>query len=213
VVNNAGQMFVGLTEAFSADEMTRQLDINVVGTHRVSRAFLPEMRKQGRGLIVNVSSVAGRLAIPFFGVYHASKWAVEGYSAGLRTELASSGVDVVIVEPGPFTTELFPRSPKPEDGDGRGKTYPDVAHQTLEGMSGGFEGMFADPDTPTDPSVVVDSIIGLIEMPAGTRPLRTVLGVDFGVRDLNAAAEPIETAAIEALGLTPFATLASGDGD
>jgi len=68
VVNNAGQMFGGVTEAFSAEEFTRQLDINVTGIHRVSRAFLPAMRKKGRGLIINVGSIAGRLTVPFFGL-------------------------------------------------------------------------------------------------------------------------------------------------
>lgn len=94
VINNAGHMCVGFTEAFSVEELKKQLDVNVVGIHRVIRAFLPAMRKRGTGLIVNLSSIAGRLSAPFFGVYHASKWAVEGYSMALRGELASSGVDV-----------------------------------------------------------------------------------------------------------------------
>jgi len=71
--NNAGQMYMGITEAFTPDELARQLDVNVVGIHRVSRAFLPAMREAGAGLIVNVSSVAGRFGAPLFGVYHASK--------------------------------------------------------------------------------------------------------------------------------------------
>jgi len=207
VINNAGQMFVGFTEAFSPDELTKQLDINVVGIHRMSRAFLPAMRKRGEGLIINVSSIAGRLSAPFFGVYNASKWAVEGYSMALRGELASSGVDVVVVEPGPFTTALFPSSPRPEDIEGRAGTYPAVAHQTFENMGSAFEGIFKDPETPTDPGIVVDQIIALTEMDAGTRPFRSVVGIDFGVRDRNAAAEPFDAAVLEAFGMTSFATL------
>ncbi|MCY2959000.1 MAG: SDR family oxidoreductase [Planctomycetota bacterium] len=207
VVNNAGQMYVGITEAFSAEELAAQLDVNVVGIHRVNRAFLPATRKRATGLVVNVSSIAGRIAIPFFGVYHASKWAVEGYSMALRMELASSGVDVVVVEPGPFTTELFPRSPHPADLDGRGKAYPAVVHQTLEGMGGAFEGLFQDPAVPTDPKLVVDRLVELVEMRAGTRPFRSVVGVDFGVRDLNAGAERQEEGAVDAMGLRAFATL------
>jgi len=209
VINNAGQMFVGFTEAFSPDELTKQLDINVVGIHRVSRAFLPAMRKRGRGLIINLSSTAGRVSVPFFGVYHASKWAVEGYSMALRGELASSGVDVVVVEPGPFTTALFPSSPRPEDTEGRAETYPAVAHQTFEEMGSAFERLFKDPQTPTDPGLVVDRIIKLTEMNAGTRPFRSVVGVDFGVRERNASVEPYEAALLNALGLTSFATLVS----
>lgn len=207
VVNNAGQMFVGFTEAFSADELTKQLDINVVGIHRMNRAFLPTMRERGRGLIINLSSVAGRLAAPFFGVYNASKWAVEGYSLALRGELASSGVDVVVVEPGPFTTALFPSSPRPEDLEGRGDSYPAAAQQTFEGMGQAFEGMFEDPETPTDPGDVVDQIASLTEMDPGTRPFRSVVGVDFGVRERNAAVEPFDAAVLEAFGMTSFATL------
>ena len=209
VINNAGQMFVGFTEAFSPEELTKQLDINVVGIHRVNRAFLPAMRKHGRGLIINLSSLAGRVSLPFFGVYHASKWAVEGYSLALRRELASSGVDVVVVEPGPFTTALFPSSPRPEDAEGRAETYPAVTHQTFEEMGSAFEGLFKDPETPTDPGLVVDRIIELTEMNAGTRPFRSVVGVDFGVRELNASAEPHEAALLETMGLTSFATLVS----
>ena len=208
VVNNVGQMFVGLTEAFSADELSKQLDINVVGVHRVNRAFLPAMRKRGSGLVMNVSSIAGRMSLPFFGVYHASKWALEGYSLALRGELASSGVDVVVVEPGPFTTELFPKSPKPADADGRAKSYPPIAQQSFDQMGASFDQVFKDPTAPTSPKLVVDRMIELIEMKAGTRPFRSVVGLDFGVRDRNAAVEPLDAGLLEAMGLAAFATLA-----
>jgi NAD(P)-dependent dehydrogenase (short-subunit alcohol dehydrogenase family) len=207
VVNNAGQMFVGFTEAFTDDELTNQLDVNVVGIHRMNRAFLPAMRERGDGLVINLSSIAGRLGAPFFGVYHASKWAVEGYSMALRGELATSGVDVVVVEPGPFTTELFPSSPRPADVEGRVDTYPAVARETFEGMGAAFESMFADPETPTDPQAVVDRIIELTDMNPGSRPFRSVVGVDFGVGERNTAVEPFDAAVLEAFGMTSFATL------
>jgi NAD(P)-dependent dehydrogenase (short-subunit alcohol dehydrogenase family) len=180
VVNNAGYMPLGITEAFTAEEFSRLLDANVVGVHRITRAFLPGMRARGSGLIMNVSSTAGRVAVPFVGIYHASKWAVEGYSQALRGELASSGVDVVLVEPGPFTTALFPRSPQPEDAEGRSATYPAAVHEAHTALGAAFAGLFADPDAPTDPAIVVDAMVELIEMAPGTRPLRTCLGVDFG---------------------------------
>lgn len=206
VVNNAGQMFVGISEAFTAEELATQLDINVVGIHRVTRAFLPAMRERGQGLFINLSSIAGRIAIPFFAIYHASKWAVEGYSFGLRRELASLGVDVVVVEPGPFATELFPRSPKPADNE-RAATYPEAVHATFAAMAQSFENAFADPDTPTDPVLVVDRMVELIEMKAGSRPFRTVVGVDFGTTAINEAANPAEDAVPGLLGLTEFTTL------
>lgn len=207
VINNAGQMFVGITEAFSDQEVTDQLDVNVVGVHRVNRAFLPAMRARGRGLLMNVSSIAGRLGVPFNGVYHASKWALEGYSLALRGELASSGVDVVVVEPGPFTTALFPTMRLPADAEGRGATYPAVAHETFAAIGGMFDTMFNDPGTPTDPTLVVDRMVELVEMAPGARPFRSVVGVDFGVRDRNAAVEPHDVGVLEAAGLTSFATL------
>lgn len=210
IINNAGQMYIGLGEAFSAEELARQLDVNVVGIHRVNRAFLPAMRAQGKGLMINVSSVAGRMAVPFFAIYHASKWAVEGYSLGLRRELACTGVDVVVVEPGPFSTELFGQSPQPADEDGRAQSYPQAAMDTFENMNAAFAGMFEDPDVPTDPIEVVDRFVELIDMAPGTRPFRSVLGVDLGIADRNASDEAHDPAFLEAMGLTDFVKLKTG---
>jgi NAD(P)-dependent dehydrogenase (short-subunit alcohol dehydrogenase family) len=207
VINNAGQMYVGIAEAFTADEVTNQLDVNVVGVHRVTRAFLPAMRTRGTGLFINISSIAGRLAVPFNGIYHASKWALEGYSLALRGELASSGIDVVVVEPGPFSTALFPTMRLPADAEGRGATYPAVVHDTFAGIGAMFDGMFADPNTPTDPSLVVDRMVELVGMPGGRRPFRSVVGVDFGVTARNAAVESHDAAVLQGAGLTSFATL------
>lgn len=207
VINNAGQMYVGIAECFSSDEVTAQLDVNVVGLHRVTRAFLPGMRKRGIGLIINMSSIAGRAAVPFNAVYHASKWAVEGYSLALRGELASSGVDVVVVEPGPFTTSLFPSMRLPADADGRAASYPTIVHETFAAMGGMFEGLFTSPDVPTDPALVVRRLVELVDMPAGTRPFRSVVGVDLGVRARNDAVEPFDIGVLEGTGMTSFATL------
>ena len=207
VINNAGQMFMGITEAFTADELGRQLDINVVGVHRVIRAFLPAMRGAESGLIINVSSIAGRFAVPFFTIYHASKWALEGYSLGLRSELASSGIDVVSVQPGPFTTELFGQGPAPADIDGRSDTYPASVPQARSEMDAAFDELFADPDVSTDPQAVCDRMVELVNMTPGTRPFRAVVGVDFGVRDRNDADAAQDAGVLEAMGLTEFATL------
>ncbi len=114
-----------------------------------------------------------------------------------------------MVEPGPATTALLTSSPRPDDVDGRSESHPAVAHQTFHNMGSAFDGLFRDPDTPTDPALVVNRIIVLTEMSAGSRPIRTVVGVDFGVRELNASMEPHEVALLNMLGLTSFATLAS----
>lgn len=207
VINNAGQMFVGITEAFTAEELTRQLDINVVGVHRVNRAFLPAMRKRGKGLIINISSIAGRVATPFFGIYHASKWALEGYSLAMRCELASSGIDVTVVEPGPFGTALFRTSPAPADADKRGKTYPDVVHTTFESAGAAFDSMLKDPAMPTDPTLVAQALIDVIDQAPGTRSFRQVVGIDLGVKDHNAGAAVLDAAVLATFGMTEFAKL------
>jgi NAD(P)-dependent dehydrogenase (short-subunit alcohol dehydrogenase family) len=208
VINNAGQMYMGLTEAFTADELAWQLDVNVVGIHRVNRAFLPAMREKGDGVVINVSSIAGRFGLPLFGVYHASKWAVEGYSLGMRTELASAGVDVVVVEPGPFATELFPRTPQPADEEGRAATYPAALHAATEGMGAAFEEMFEGDEVNTDPSLVVDTFVDLVDGAPGTRPFRSLVGFDFGVvGPMNEAAAPLYGQLYEAAGLADVAVL------
>ena len=107
LINNAGLGFGGAVEAFTSKQCLDQLDLNIVGTLRTSKAVLPGMRGQKSGLIIQVSSVAGRGAFPGFGVYHASKWGLEGLSEAMRYELAPLGIDVVLVEPGPFSTNFF----------------------------------------------------------------------------------------------------------
>lgn len=207
LVNNAGQMYVGLAELFTTDEFARQLDVNVLGAHRMLRAFLPSMRAARRGLVINVSSIAGRLSAPFGAVYHASKWALEGYSLALRGELASSGVDVVVVEPGPFSTRLFPRAPRPADEDGRADTYPASVVEAETTAQSVFERIFADPDAPTEPSLVVDAIVELVDDAPGSRAFRTVVGVDMGVKERNRLVEPLDDAVLEGLGLSEWAKL------
>lgn len=110
VVNNAGYGLVGTFESMSEDKISRQFETNVFGLMRVSRAFLPHLRANGSGIIVNVASMGGRLAFPFYSVYHATKWAVDGFSESLQFELASTGVRVKLVEPGAIKTDFYDRS-------------------------------------------------------------------------------------------------------
>lgn len=207
LINNAGQMFVGLAEAFTAEELASQLDVNLLGVHRMNRAFLPAMRQRGDGLIINLSSTAGRAAVPFNAIYHASKWALEGYSLALRGELATSGIDLVVIEPGPFSTSLFPSMRLPADVDQRTGSYPDIVHQAQAAIDSMFAGLMSNPDTPTDPQLVVDRMLELVAMRAGSRPFRSVVGIDFGVTARNAAVEPFDAGLLEAAGLTDFARL------
>ncbi len=109
LVNNAGYGQYGPVEDVPADKLHRQFDVNLYGPHRLVRAVLPHMRDRDDGTIVNVSTVSGRLAIPGGGVYSASKFALEAMSDALRTEVSDFGVDVVLVEPGPVTTQFSDR--------------------------------------------------------------------------------------------------------
>ena len=109
LVNNAGYGQHGPLEDVPADLLQRQLDVNLVGPHRLVQAVLPHMRAQEDGTIVNVSSVAGRLATPGMGAYSASKFAMEGYSDALRNEVAGFDVDVSVVQPGPVETNFRSR--------------------------------------------------------------------------------------------------------
>ncbi len=106
VVNNAGIELFGAVHLVSDDEASRQLDTNVLGVVRVARAAVPHMVRQGRGAIVNVGSVAGKVGVPYSGLYAASKHAVEAITEAMHFELAHLGIRVAVVEPGQFATGL-----------------------------------------------------------------------------------------------------------
>ncbi len=104
LVLNAGYSEFGALETLGVDVLHRQLETNFYGVHRVVQAFLPEMRRSGRGRVIVIGSVAGRVALPFQGAYVASKFALAGYCWTLRQELLAFGVRVVLVEPGDHAT-------------------------------------------------------------------------------------------------------------
>ena len=106
LINNAGYYALGSLEDTSPAELRAQLETNVVGVHRVTRAVLPSMRARRAGAIVTVGSISGKVAVPMAGPYHASKWALEGMIEALRYELIPFGIRVTLVEPGPYRTEL-----------------------------------------------------------------------------------------------------------
>lgn len=106
LVNNAGFGLSGAVEDTTSEEAMQQLQTNFFGLHRVCRAVLPVMRAQGSGLIVNIGSIAGRIALPFEGLYSASKHAVAALSDALRMEVAPFGIRVTLLEPGDFRTDF-----------------------------------------------------------------------------------------------------------
>jgi NAD(P)-dependent dehydrogenase (short-subunit alcohol dehydrogenase family) len=105
LVNNAGYGSYGAVEDVPLDEARRQFEVNVFGLARLIQLVTPHMRAQGSGRIINVSSIGGKFYEPFGAWYHATKFAVEGFSDSLRMELKPFGIDVVLIEPGPIITE------------------------------------------------------------------------------------------------------------
>jgi short-subunit dehydrogenase len=106
LINNAGFGVLGPTSEISDAEMRRQYETNVFGLMNVTRAFLPGMRARRAGRIINVSSVGGRITLPYFGVYNSTKYAVESLSDALRYELRPFGIDIVLIEPGVIRTSF-----------------------------------------------------------------------------------------------------------
>ena len=195
LINNAGRGFGGPIESFSSQQFIDQLDLNIVGTFRVAKAVLPKMREQSNGLIIQISSIAGRCCSPGFGIYHASKWGVEGLSESMRYELAPLGIDVVMVQPGPFATDFF-NTIIPSENEEIARAYQHVG-EFSEGFANQVMAAFENPEAPTDPMLVVQAFDVLIEMPNGTRPIRTMVGMDFGLRAINEVTEPIRQGLLE----------------
>jgi NAD(P)-dependent dehydrogenase (short-subunit alcohol dehydrogenase family) len=198
VVNNAGVLLYGLTEAFTIEQACELLDVNVLGSVRLNRAVLPHMRERGSGLLVHVTSVGGRLTIPFYGLYCASKYALEALAEAYRYELSTLGVDSVIVEPGLFPSNLYAAMHSPGDGE-RAESYGETA-QAARALLARIEQTLAG-NGARDPQDVADAIASLVETPPGQRPLRTIVGDVPGARAINEAAEPYAQRLLESLGL------------
>ncbi len=156
VVNNAGYAQMGPLEDISTSDLHRQFDVNVYGPHRLTRAALPHMRAQGEGRIVNVSSVAGRIAMPGSGAYSGSKFALEGMSDALRAEVDEFDIDVVLIEPGPVETEFTNRVDEELPEDERTADYESLyeLYDDAQLIGGGSGGPFA-----AEPEDVADAIL------------------------------------------------------
>ena len=145
LVNNAGYGQHGPLEDVTDDLLHRQFDVNVYGPHRLARAVLPHMREAEDGTVVNVSSVAGRVAAPGMGAYAGSKHALEGMSDALRAEVEPFGVDVVVVQPGPVETSFRDRVDDELDAGPRTGAYESVYEFQEDASLIGGEGPFAVP--------------------------------------------------------------------
>lgn len=196
LVNNAGVMPVGLTEGFTMEQAKDLFDVNVYGVMHLTRAVLPAMRARKSGLVISLSSVAGRFGMPFFGLYCASKWAMEAYCESLHYELEPFGVESVLVEPSGHGTDLVTSAPAPGDAVRVGQ-YGDYS-KGRDRLLGMFQGMFDQGEAITDAGNVATKILELIAMD-GSRPIRTQVGQDMGVTAINEATAPIQAQLVSGL--------------
>ncbi len=172
VVNNAGVGVSGMQEHFTTDDWHKLFDVNVYGVQRVNRATIPHLRNQGSGKIIYISSLLGRMTLPFYGPYNASKWALEAMAENYRIELSGFGIENYIVEPGGFETSFFGNLLQPSD-QSRNQAYGDFMNAPQQ-MSEGFSEALANNDLQ-DPQLVADAILAYVEADKGSLPLRTVV--------------------------------------
>lgn len=204
LVNNAGIAAGGVSESFTPEQVREMFDVNVFGVQRLMRAVLPQMQKNRTGLIINIGSILGRVTVPFFGLYGASKHAVEAMTDSYRYELSQLGIDIVLIQPGPFPTKLYEAMQTPAD-PGRAEQYGDVA-AVPGAISAALGTMFSGADAP-DPHDVAKAIVTLLDTPAGQRPARVVVGVAFGADAANTAHQPLQGQLVSGFGLSHLETL------
>ncbi len=170
LVNNAGIEMNGAIHLIADDEARWQLDTNVLGPLRTIRAVVPIMLQQGGGTIVNVSSVAGVVAVPYGGMYAASKHALEAMSEAMHYELAHKGIRVALIEPGQFTTEFGNNSQMAAAmaGDADATQRRDRFRSVI--------GALLPEGPPPDPQAVANAIVDAAH--AGTPKLRVPVGAD-----------------------------------
>jgi NAD(P)-dependent dehydrogenase (short-subunit alcohol dehydrogenase family) len=166
LVNNAGYGLAGAVEELSDAEVRAQIETNVFGPLNLTRAVLPSMRQRRSGHLLQISSVAGFAATPGLGIYNASKFALEGFSEALAQEVASFGIRVTIIEPGPFRTDWA--GPSLLTPASRIEAYADTAHKTIATLNG-YSGQ-----QPGDPVKAAQAMIAVIE--SAEPPLRLPLG-------------------------------------
>jgi NADP-dependent 3-hydroxy acid dehydrogenase YdfG len=204
VVNNAGMASAGISESFTAEQVREMFDVNVFGVQRVIRATLPALRAKRSGLVINIGSILGRVTIPFFGLYGASKYAVEAMSDSYRYELSQLGIDVVLVQPSAYPTNMYAAAQQPADGE-IAKTYGAVAEVPGKILKT-FVTLFQGENAP-NPRDVAEAIDKIVSTPVGKRPDRVVVGLPFGSDAVNNAVNPIQRGTIDSLGLADLAKL------
>lgn len=181
LVNNAGYGSYGAVEDVPIDEARRQFEVNVFGLARLTQLVTPHMRARGSGRIINISSIGGKFYEPFGAWYHATKFAVEGFSDSLRMELRPFGIKVVLIEPGPIRTEwneIARDSLLERSGSGAYASHARRAHGVME--------RFDEPSRASTPEEVADKIVkaATVRRPAARYPVGRGARVITTSRDL-----------------------------
>lgn len=207
VVNNAGVAYWGPLEAFTPEQVQQQFATNVFGVVLVNRAALPHMRRQRSGLLLQVGSIAGRLGLPYSGVYTGTKFALEGITESYRYELAPFGVDAAIIQPGTYPTAISANTQVAADGERR------ALYQTAQDA---FDTAFFAEErsaTPPNPQEVADAVARVIAQPAAERPLQTVVAPAAQRRGPELVNEASSHAMESIIGDSTFPSRLLPDGD
>ena len=175
LVNNAGYGYFGAIENVTMEEARRQVEVNVFGLAELTQLVLPAMRKQGSGRIVNISSIAGRMVLPFGGWYHVSKFSVEALSDALRMEVQPFGIDVVLIEPGGIKTDWGIIAAKHLRESSQGTAYENNAMREAALLDKAYRGNYL-----SSPAVVTRAICRAV----GSRRPRARYRVGLGSRSM-----------------------------
>src|SRR5215831_3173526 len=168
LVNNAGFGYLGLLESFTIDQAQRIFNTNVFGILRTIRAVLPYMHKQGGGLLIQVSSGAGRIVLPSMGLYCATKFALEAITEAYRYELADVGIDSVSIQPGAYPTDVFNKLDTGLDR-GREEKYK-LAQNFAPRVRATLE------SSKANPAEIAEAVLRIIRTEPGKRELRYRVG-------------------------------------
>jgi NAD(P)-dependent dehydrogenase (short-subunit alcohol dehydrogenase family) len=202
VVHNAGHMVYGPAEAFTPEQFAELYDVNVLSTQRVNRAALPQLRKQGQGLVVWVSSSSCRGGTPpYLAPYFAAKAGMDALAVSYAGELARWGIETSIIVPGAFTqgTNHFAHAGTPAD-TARAEAY--AKGPTADFGEVAFKGLAALEPEDADPQAVAEAIVGVVGAPFGKRPFRVHIDPSQdGAEIVNGVADRVRAELLRRIGL------------
>jgi NAD(P)-dependent dehydrogenase (short-subunit alcohol dehydrogenase family) len=205
LVNNAGFGYGGLTETFTLAQAQRIFDTNVFGALRTIRGVLPQMHKQGSGLLLQITSGAGRVVIPGMGLYCASKFALEALTEAFHYELAPQGIDCLSLAPGAYPTGIAEKIAGGDDRDraaayGSVREVPERVIRTVASST-------------ANPQEIADKVLEVIRTPAGQRALRYRVGKGAaGVETINRVCAEVQEQFLAAFGVFEQTRFRQGGG-